>query len=87
MRTKNVEHYIIFSDLLIINSSESFTIGAKYWYENSDTTDLRIQIINFMREDTGRSKIKVPRAGRTTRQKRKLANQLPSQITSKKESE
>ena len=65
----------------------SFTVDAKSWSQKSDATYLRIQIIKFLHEATVRSKLEGTHVGRTTRQKRKLANQLPSQITSKKESE
>ena len=79
---KNSEYCIKLSDLLIRNTSEKcFTIYEKSQYEISDSTDLRIQIINFLREDIERRKLEGTRVVKTTRQTRKIANKLPSQIT------
>ena len=76
MLTKKIEHCINISELLIRTTPDIFTVDATYWCKKSDATDLRIQIINFLREATGRSKLEGMRVGRKTLQKRKLANQL-----------
>ena len=68
---KNIEHCIEFSDLLMGNDQHSFIVDAKHWYQKTDATDLRIHIINFLREATGRSRLEGTCARRMTRQKRK----------------
>ena len=69
---KNTENCIKFSDLLIRNHSEKFfTVDAKSWYEKSDATDSRIQILFVLLEATERNKLKDARVVRTTRQTRK----------------
>ena len=64
---KNIECCVKLNDLLIRKpSNKCFTFGAKSWYEKSDATDLRIQIINFLREDAGRIKLEGKYVGRIT---------------------
>ena len=53
------------------NAQHSFTVDATSWYQKSDVTDLRIHIINFLREAIGRSRLEGTCTCRMTRQKRK----------------
>ena len=70
MRPKNVEHCIKIIELLIRHTSDSLTFDARSWYEKSDSTDLRIQIINVLCEATKRSMEEGAHVDRITRQKR-----------------
>ena len=54
-----IEYCIKFSGLLIRNSSDSFTVNAKYQYEKLDVTDLKMKMIIFVHKATGIRKLKV----------------------------